>query len=452
MNQDNLSIDKLLADLSEEEIKQLLSGEYDDTYLEVTKYRGKYYVEPLVDMTNIEKVGVQTFASLMASYFDFATMGRVKTPYSSWTFSKLIKQFENPKFDDFSLKKKTALLQEAHNRYAAKLGIPAVKVKIREHSLDDDEDDMQIYMATGPSKYVNGENQSIVVNKLSEYAIPYQFLRPKKDGKGEEVEIRYLECSSGVHLLRSLIHETKHVQQFYDIYNIFKNREVNGVNALIALHGLITMAKGDYRSGDFVDTYALSPMELDAELFADRMMRQLQVKGYLKVDIKSSYEFYLDKVRILQNYGYKTRGVKNLRGRRVIRKMFAENIIDLGSLQNVDIVFEDKHVRLKTLFDGLNDDEAFKAYIKSLESQLEKIYEVCKMNEVDLCEHSTVSDKVRLQVMHNDEINPEFIFGVLYHVCTSEEDYIKAHPEMSEVVAQRKHKDNLEDVDDILDE
>lgn len=223
----------------------------------------------------------------------FFSCGAPETNYKNLTQKKLIDTILDKNFSNFPDEIQCAFFQEFHNRLAKRLGIPAINVFVPpNHSGNGEAGAVE---KKAPMSYMyetNGEkfpNIQLTINNKQTF------------DQSEIFGIKFVPSSDGLENLSTLIHETRHVAQFYAGSLLFQKdqmRNENNLNAIIFLEvmgvtllklGEDTNPKGVIKnkylpenSIEFLRIYKLLPEEIDARRFAFEEMERLAEKGFLK--------------------------------------------------------------------------------------------------------------------------------------------------------------------------
>lgn len=239
----------------------------------------------------------------------FLTSGAPETPHKNLTFKKLIDAMLDSNFSMLSDDEQCAYFQEFHNRIAKHYRFPAINVYVLPKQPDDSKK-LGSVGKRAPLHYfynTNGEQfdniQLNIDNKINRNA--------------EIVCVKFTPSSVGVENIMTILHESRHVAQFYaqSVFmqnnQILAENELNAVSYLQLLENVVSNLTGgkdltspsatdplypkiknknlteDYKG--FLSGYKLLPAEIDARKFALEEMDRLADKGFLD---KTNWETY----------------------------------------------------------------------------------------------------------------------------------------------------------------
>lgn len=222
----------------------------------------------------------------------FLSYGAPETNCKNLTTKKLIDTILDKNFSNLPDEIQCEYFQEFHNRLARRLGVPAVNVFVLPNPSNKGESGLVEKRV--PMDYLYDTNGKKFPNIQLEINNKQQFDQSVYCG------IRFKPSSNGVENLSTLIHETRHVAQFYAGSLLFQKDQMlneNDLNAIIYMElmgialsklGEDTNPKGIIKNKflsedliEFLRTYKLTPEEIDARKFSFEEMERLAQKGFL---------------------------------------------------------------------------------------------------------------------------------------------------------------------------
>lgn len=293
----------------------------------------KNFINRYYEITNLnENAGIDPFSKkylaktiddIFSGSSDYLTRNNYKTPYnkdSLQELSNIIRSQTTHKFF-YSNKKLINAVQEVHNRFATRLGTPAVCV----HKQNSNE-------------YIMGLEKA------------YNFNRNQIFDK-ENVKIIYSTKNKISVSIFSILHETKHSQQNYSLYKLVNGAKLNTaekVSAYICLHTTYSdldnllkfpgfSVKDIYREKV---SYAHDFGEVDANIYAINTLEKLAEKGLIKLTPVEFFQINMEKFNIIKNFKYKrtVKGNKFFEDVKEKMQLTIKRIIqDVNSLNNCSI-------------------------------------------------------------------------------------------------------------------
>jgi len=372
---------------------------------------------PSCKMSNVE--GGAEFLRGLRSLTLFLSEGEKETKFKKMPLKQLVEIICSDEFEDIIPCDKQKMLQEIVNRFSRKLSIPAVRVELCFNPLRI-EGALQAEMFTEHDGEASNNNVGIIVNRTENYGIRINLT--EADGTRREVLVK---SQTGPATLFALLHEIKHVQQSYIMHNLFNGGEAEKIEAVMALQGSLSYARkiDTNNNKSYMANYILNPLEIDANLYAYKIMKMFDAKTHICLDINTQFNFISSALHILEAYGYKVNGVEPYVGRKILSKNFKENIKYLESLEDEKLTDREgfKDVEIASILDLAKNKADVKAYFISLENQLEDVYNDVMQAQrmlVDMAQFKSETTKNAL--LETTEIDTNFLLSFVTTYCEHE--------------------------------
>lgn len=169
----------------------------------------------------------------------FFSCGAPETNYKNFSQKKLIDTILDKNFPNLPDDVQCAFFQEFHNRLAKRLGIPAINVYVPQKSSENGE--TGVVEKKVPMNYLYETNGEKFPN------IQLQIDNKQSFDQSEIFGIRFEPSTDGLENISTLIHETRHVAQFYAGSLLFQKNQMrneNDLNAIIFLELVgVTLSK-----------------------------------------------------------------------------------------------------------------------------------------------------------------------------------------------------------------
>ena len=367
---------------------------------------------------NCSNGGLQ-FLNDLRSLTLFLSEGELETKYKKTSLMQLVEIICGENYDKLPSSDKEDLLQEIVNKFSRKLSMPSVMVELRTNQQEQDEVNAEMFTEHDGQEHFN--NKKIVVYESQKYGLKIENI--DEDGNKKEI---FIKSKNGPATLFALLHEIKHIHQTYRMHNLFNGAEVERLEALMGLQGSLSYAREIDTEKDFTSKYILNPLEIDANLFAYKMMKKLDTKANLDLDFNTQFNFIATMMHILVAYGYKTDGVESLVGRRILTKDFNDNIEFLETLDTKKTLDREgfRNVSVEKIVDFVKNKVDVKAYLKSLEKQFEEVFNDIIAVQREFATISQFSNiAVKKTLLKQTEIVPEFMLS--FATINSENDSLE---------------------------